>query len=265
MFPLTKYETFLKFFNEDAAYKHAAIRISKVVSSMSIPDGINVKVEPGFFKLPNYIDCSRTGIDITLSYDVKKFSLLEQFYNGSVKEDYKFVDPYDILLKSKEVYINECKSLYDVCQKISETACEIKKEVNLISDNIYQYLSLIDYGYMFNNIIDKISYIAHEVYLTVNTLDDFITKCVEQNIKVDADYRDYVIEEFKKAAKGEKVNYDFGAWVCTPQAFDTNKSDIVETNDIINKENERFSEILNRINNDIVPCKTFEEVIQREG
>ena len=81
-------------------------------------------------------------------------------------------------------------------------------------------------------------------------MDDFITKCVEQNIKVDADYRNYVIEEFKKAAKGEKVNYDFGAWVCTPQAFDTNKSDIVETNDIINKENERFSEILNRINNE---------------
>lgn len=267
MFPLNKYESFMEWFNSDYAYKHAAKRIKKLISQMSIPKEIIVDVYKNCFSLPNYMDCSRNGIWVVVKYNLVSFKYIDYFYAAKILQHNEIVYPYNSpwLEHERYAYIHSCKNMPEFYQELNKVINEVTTEINDMNKRIEIYKPLIDKGYRFNDIIYEESVKYAQVYLSVNTLDDFITKCVESNIDVDVDYRNYVIDSFKKEAKGEKVDYDFGAWVSTPQAYSHNKAEILKEEDIINTENTRFADILGKINDTPIPCKTYQEVVDREG
>ena len=267
MFPLNKYESFIEWFNSDYAYRHAAKRIKNLIAQMNIPEEIIVEARKDCFSLPNYMDCSRNGIWITVKYNLASFKYIDYFYAGMILENNKIVYPYNNIWLEHEsyVYIHNCVNMPEFYQELNKVINKVSSEIDKMYKRIEIYKPLIDKGYIFNNIIYSDSATNAQVNLSVNTLDDFIAKCVESNINVDVDYRNYVIDTFKKEAKGEKVDYDFSAWVATPQAYSHNKAEILKEEDIINTENARFAEILSRINGDVVPCKTYQDIVEREG
>ena len=267
MFPLNKYESFIEWFNSDYAYRHAAKRIKNLVAQMNISKEIIVDVYKDCFNLHNYMDGSRNGIRISVKYNLASFKYIDYFYAGKIKQHDEIVYPYNNnwLEHERYAYIHSCKNMPEFYQELNKVINEVSSEINKMNKRIEIYKPLIDKGYRFNDIIYEESVKYAQVYLSVNTLDDFIAKCVESNINVDVDYRNYVIDIFKKEAKGEKVDYDFSAWVATPQVYSHNKAEILKEEDIINTENERFAEILSRINGDVVPCKTYQDVVEREG
>ena len=204
------------------------------------------------FTLPNYVDCARDGIKVQLEYNYHEFKYLSYMYNYMLQQNMGcFADPYQILTyqHQKCVYIHDCKSLEEFKNKVVNAANELKVLIEKLEKQADEYKFVMDAGYMTSDIINSYGEANNAyVYLSVHNVDDFIKLCKDNGVKVDDKYRDYVIEEFKDAADGVKVNADFSTWVHTPQVYNLAENKR-ERDNLIHK-NEECAELLKRINGD---------------
>ena len=251
MIELTKYETFLKIFSVKSAYKHVINRILPEIKAL-LPSNISLTMGLGVFTLPNYVDCARDGIKVQLEYNYHKFKYLDYMYNYTLQQNMGcFADPYQTLAypHQKYIYIHACKSLEEFKNQVVSAANKLSVLIETLEKQADEYKFVMDAGYRTSDIINSYGEASNAyVYLSVCNVDDFIKLCKDNGVKVDDKYRDYVIEEFKVAADGVKVNADFSTWVHTPQVYNLAENKR-ERDNLIHK-NEECAELLNRINGD---------------
>lgn len=261
---LTKYESFLSFFSESAAYQHAAKRIKNLILSSGIVTEDNLLVRTGAYSERNYMDCSRLGINITVFNDVTKFKYIKYFNDGNIVDNKQFVYAPDYLRKEMYIYLNECTNDFNLLQKVSGAITVINDRMKELSDTIDKYKFLLDKGYKINDIFsDNIS----EVFLRVSDIDAFIHDIEGEFPEIVDEYRKFIIDMFKAnrvAHNITKVNSNYGIWVLTPHGYKNNKEIVIER-DKATKIDERYAEILAEINDEPLPCRTFKEVVEREG
>lgn len=265
---LTKYESFLSFFNENAAYKHAANRIEKIILSSGVVNENNLLVRVGPYSERNYMDCSRFGVNITVFNDFSQFKYIKYFNNGNILENKLCVYAPDYLRKEMYIYLNECTNEFNMLQKIAGAMTVINDRMKQLSDTIDKYKFLLEKGYNLNNVFSSFSNNDNsEVFLKVSDIDAFIHDIEDEFPDIVDEYRQFIIDMFKAnrvAHNINKVTSNYGIWVSTPHSYKNNKK-IVTEREIATKIDERYAEILAMINDETLPCKTYEDVIQREG
>lgn len=264
---LTKYESFLSFFNENAAYQHAAKRIKNLILSSGIVTEDNLLVRVGAYSERNYMDCSRLGINITVFNDVTKFKYLKYFNDGNILDDKQLVYAPDYLRKEMYIYLNECTNDFNLLQKVADAIAVINDRMKELSDEIDKYKFLLDKKYNLNNILSSFSNNISEVFLKVSDIDAFIHDIEDEFPDIVDEYRKFIINMFKAnriAHNITKVNSNYGIWVLTPHGYKNNKEIVIER-DKAAKIDERYAEILAIINDEPLPCRTYKEIIEREG
>jgi len=252
MIELTKYETFLKIFSAKSAYKHVINRILPEIKAL-VPSNISLTMELGAFTLPNYVDCTRDGIKVQLEYNYHKFKYLDYMYGYMLQQNMGcFADPYQTLAyqHQKYVYIHDCKSLEEFKNRVVSAANNLNVLIETLEKQADEYKFVMDAGYMTSDIINSYGEANNAyVYLSVHNIDDFIKLCNDNGVKADDKYRDYIIEEFKAAADGAKVNAEFSTWVHTPQVYNLAENKKERDNRI--HKNEECAELLKRINGEL--------------
>lgn len=251
MIELTKYESFLKFFSAKSAYKHVINRILPEIKAL-VPKNISVTMDLSVFSLPNYTDFNRDGIRVLFEYNYHEFKYLNYMYSYMLQQNMGcFADPYQMLAyqHQKYVYIHDCKSLEEFKNKVVSAANELNVLIEKLEKQADEYKFVMDAGYMTSDIMNSYGEANNAyVYLSVHNIDDFIKLCNDNGVKADDKYRDYIIEEFKVAADGAKVNAEFSTWVHTPQVY--NLAENKKERDNLNNKNEECAELLKRINGD---------------
>lgn len=264
---LTKYESFLSFFNENAAYQHAAKRIKNLILSSGIVTEDNLLVRVGAYSERNYMDCSRLGINITVFNDVSKFKYIKYFNDGNILENKLCVYAPEYLRKEMYIYLNECTNDFNLLQKVAGAKAVIDDRMKELSDTIDKYKFLLDKGYNLNNIFSPFSNNTSEVFLKVSDIDAFIHDIEDEFPEIVDEYRKFIIDMFKAnriAHNITKVTSNYGIWVSTPHSYKNNKKIVIERENAT-KIDEKYAEILAMINDEPLPCRTFKEVIEREG
>lgn len=261
---LNKYESFLSFFNENAAYKHAAKRIKNIILSSGVVTEDNLLVRVGAYSERNYMDCSRLGINITVFNDFSKFKYIKYFNDGIILDNNQCVYAPEYLRKEMYIYLNECTNEFNLLQKVAGAIAVINDRMKELSDTIDKYKFLFDKGYNLNNIFSNNT---SEVFLKVSDIDTFIHDIEDKFPEIVDEYRKFIIEKFKAnriAHNITKVTSNYGIWVLTPHSYKNNKEIVIERENAT-KIDEKYAEILAEINDEPLPCRTFKEVIEREG
>lgn len=264
---LTKYESFLSFFNENAAYKHAAKRIKNIILSSGIVTEDNLLVRVGAYSERNYMDCSRLGINITVFNDFSKFKYIKYFNDGIILDNKQCVYAPEYLRKEMYIYLNECTNEFNLLQKVAGAMAVINDRMKELSDTIDKYKFLLDKKYNLNNIFSSYSNNISEVFLKVSDIDTFIHDIQDEFPDIVDDYRKFIINTFKAnrvARNINKVTSNYGIWVLTPHGYKNNKKIVIERENA-SKIDEKYAEILAEINDEPLPCRTFKEVVEREG
>lgn len=264
---LTKYESFLSFFNENAAYKHAVKRIKNIILSSGVVTEDNLLVRTGAYSERNYMDCSRLGINITVFNDFSKFKYIKYFDDGIILDNKQRVYAPEYLRKEMYIYLNECTNEFNLLQKVAGAIAVIDDRMKELSDTIDKYKFLLDKGYKLNDIFSSFSDNTSEVFLKVSDIDAFIHDIEDEFPEIVDEYRKFIIDMFKAnrvAHNITKVDSNYGIWVLTPHGYKNNKEIVIER-DKATKIDEKYAEILAEINDEPLPCRTFKEVIEREG
>lgn len=264
---LTKYESFLSFFNENAAYKHAVKRIKNIILSSGVVTEDNLLVRTGAYSERNYMDCSRLGINITVFNDFSKFKYIKYFDDGIILDNKQRVYAPEYLRKEMYIYLNECTNEFNLLQKVAGAIAVIDDRMKELSDTIDKYKFLLDKGYKLNDIFSSFSDNTSEVFLKVSDIDAFIHDIEDEFPEIVDEYRKFIIDMFKAnrvAHNITKVDSNYSIWVLTPHGYKNNKEIVIER-DKATKIDERYAEILAEINDEPLPCRTFKEVIEREG
>lgn len=240
------------FLSREYAYIHAQRRIVKKALSYATPEEMqeiskyNISCS---IKYASYV-CDKNVV--TVSSKPENFEYYNDLYRSMIHTNGELFNFNETLKATQTIKLNDCENAYALYLEIKYAIACIKDNLDMVKRHYLAYAPFRDDGYMFDDILEDKDHDHSRVSLCVNSIDAFIKKAVSIGMLTEEMapvYREYVISAFRFIAQGVKVHSTFSCWVLTPSAYSVMKPQIDKEIAMIHSEDEKYIDIINKINN----------------